>query len=36
MKIRFYDVKLMTMKDGTKIPMDDVYSIESEIFKALD
>ncbi len=28
--------RLITMKDGTKIPMDDVYSIESEIFKALD
>ena len=28
--------RLITMKVGTKIPMDDVYSIESEIFKALD
>lgn len=28
--------RLITMKDGTKIPMDDVYSIESEIFKALN
>jgi Cu/Ag efflux pump CusA len=28
--------RLITMNDGTKIPMDDVYSIESEIFKVLD
>ena len=28
--------RLITMYDGTKIPMDDVYSIESEIFKVLD
>ena len=28
--------RLITMVDGAKIPMDDVYSIESEIFKAID
>lgn len=28
--------RLITMMDGTKIPMDDVYSIEGDIFKALD
>ena len=28
--------RLITMKDGTKIPMDDVYSIESDIFKLAD
>lgn len=28
--------RLITMVDGTKIPMDDVYSIESEIFRVLD
>lgn len=27
--------RLITMVDGAKIPMDDVYSIESEIFKAI-
>ena len=34
-KIDYYG-RLITMKDGTKIPMDDVSSIESEIFKAID
>lgn len=33
-KIDYYG-RLITMKDGTKIPMDDVSSIESEIFKAI-
>ena len=28
--------RLITMKDGTEIPMDDVYSLESENFKAVD
>lgn len=28
--------RLITMKDGTKIPINDVYSIESEIFKFVD
>ena len=28
--------RLITMVDGAMIPMDDVYSIESEIFKAID
>lgn len=34
-KIDYYG-RFITMKDGTKIPMDDVSSIESEIFKAID
>jgi len=33
-KIDYYG-RFITMKDGTKIPMDDVSSIESEIFKAI-
>lgn len=28
--------RIITMLDGTKIPMDDVYSIESDIFKFVD
>jgi len=28
--------RIITMTDGTKIPMDDVYSIESDIFKFVD
>ena len=28
--------RVITMMDGTKIPMDDVYSIESEVFRTLE
>ena len=28
--------RIITLLDGTKIPMDDVYSIESDIFKFVD
>ena len=28
--------RLITMQDGTKIPMDDVLSIEGELFSVLE